>query len=432
MTRETSPLQVLEDFETGNRFVVYTTRDGTQLDLLFDGEEPWFTQADLAAMYGVTVPTIITHIQKFTEDGELDGSTTRDFLVVRQEGNREVRRPIAHYGLDVAFYVGYRVNSTEGKLFRRWATQMLVQLATQGFVVNKRALKGSPTRLAKLREIIRELRAEEANVYAELRHMLAMCKDYDPRGESTRLFFAHFQNRLHYAITGFTAAELLRKTADASKPNMGLQAWNDDQEYPLQSDAINAKNYLGDIQLEDLHRLASMVLDFFEDQTKRGWLVSMEDAEKRLEEILTVNKRKLLKGFGTVSADDAEKHAKEQYKIHDKVRRAEWKAAALTQLKASAAAIPRPTKASVIKRTTLAAMREWFYKHHSAAVERSPFVDGEYVYPLVEPSEALEAAFPDASEKLISKLADELDQEGPWLSNAFLEILDLEGMDDEP
>ena len=122
---------------------------------------------------------------------------------------------------------------------------MLVQLAKYGFVIDKRRLKGAPDRLAKLREIIRELRADEANLYAELRHILAMCKDYDQKLESTRLFFAHFQNRLLYAITGHTAAEIVLKEADASKPNMGLQTWDEDNDHPLQSDATNSKNLYG-------------------------------------------------------------------------------------------------------------------------------------------------------------------------------------------
>lgn len=126
-------------------------------------------------------------------DGELDESTTGTFPVVRMEGGRQVKRDLVHYSLDVAFYVGYRVNSVEGKLFRRWATQMLVQLAKYGFVIDKRRMRGDPSRLAKLREIIRELRADEANLYAELRQILAMCKDYDPSTKETGLFFAHFQ-----------------------------------------------------------------------------------------------------------------------------------------------------------------------------------------------------------------------------------------------
>lgn len=331
-SEEAEPLSVVEDVETGNRFIVYTTRTGTHLELQFDGQEPWFTQADMAAMYGVTTATINEHIQRFTADSELDESTIRDFLIVRTEGSRKVRRSITHYGLDVAFYVGYRVNSAEGKLFRRWATQILVQLAKHGFVVDKRQLRGNADRLAELREIIRELRADEANLYAELRQILSMCKDYDPSRQDTRQFFAHFQDCLLYAITEHTSAELKLTRADAAKPNMGLRTWSEDREYPLQTDATNSKNYLGDLELEDLNRLVGMVLDFFEDQVKREWLVSMDDAWAKLEEILTVNKRKTLRNFGSVRRDRAETHAKKQYKIFDKARREERKANALADL----------------------------------------------------------------------------------------------------
>ncbi len=171
MAREAAarPLSVVEDAETGNRFVTYTTKNGIHHELHFDGDEPWFTQRDLASMFGVDTDTAGEHVAKFIADGELDEATTGKFPVVRMEGGRQVTRQITHYSLDVAFYVGYRVNSTEGKLFRRWATQMLVQIAKYGFAVEKRMLRGDPSRIAKLREIIRELRADEANVYAELR-----------------------------------------------------------------------------------------------------------------------------------------------------------------------------------------------------------------------------------------------------------------------
>jgi hypothetical protein len=340
---ENHKLSVIEDVETGNRFVVYTTASGTHLEPRFDGEEPWFTQRDLATLFGVDVRTVSEHIQSFTEGGELDDSTIRDFRIVRQEGNRTVERPITHYGLDVAFYVGYRVNSTEGKIFRRWATRMLVQLAVHGYVVDKRRLRGDPSRLSKLREIIKELRSDEANIYAELRQILSMCKDYDPKLPETRQFFAHFQDCLLYAIVEKTSTEI-KMTADASTPNMGLTTWHEDHEYPLQTDATNSKNYLGQLQLEDLNRLVTMVLDFFEDQVSRGWLVSMADADAKLEEILTVNKRIMLTRFGKVKTERADAHAKAQYKIFDETRRAEWKANALAELNSKAKALPRPKR----------------------------------------------------------------------------------------
>lgn len=325
------PVPVGED-ATGKRFLLYTTKTGTHVELTFDGDEPWFSQAEIASIFGVSVSSVNEHIAKYISEGELDEATIRKFRIVRQEGQRKVTREIDHYGLDVAFYVGYRVNSSEGKLFRRWATQVLIQLAKHGFVVDKRKLKGAPDRLAQLREIIRELRSDEANLYAELRRILSMCRDYDPNQPATRNFFANFQNRLLYAITGRTAAEILVAEADASKPNMGLQCWDEENDYPLQSDALKSKNYLGELQLRDLNRLVGMVLDFFEDQTEREWLVSMQDADARLEEILTVNRRKLLKGHGVVKHEDAEAHVKKQYKEFDQRRRDERKALAVIEL----------------------------------------------------------------------------------------------------
>ena len=327
------PLEILEDAQTGNRFIVYTTKVGVHLELQFDGEEPWFTQKDLAAMFGVSTRNVGDHVKKFIDDGEFDDSVARNFRVTAADGKFY---DTTHYTLDVAFYVGYRVNSTEGKLFRRWATQMLVQLATSGFVVNKRQLRGDPDRLAKLREIIRELRADEANVYAELRTILSMCKDYDPTKKETKLFFAHFQDSLPYAITGNTAAEIKMKSADATKPNMGLRIWDEDNDHPLQVDALSSKNYLGELQLEDLNRLVGMVLEFFEDQVKRGWLVLTADAAAKLGEILTVNKRKTLKGFGRVKSEDADTHVKNQYKIFDRARRIDRKASAVADLSKAA------------------------------------------------------------------------------------------------
>lgn len=342
MAKSPEPLRVIEDEATGNRFVVYTNRVGVALELRLDEEQPWFTQADMAAMYGVTVPTIISHIQRFTADGELDDSTTRDFLVVRQEGGREVERPIAHYGLDVAFYVGYRVNSSEGKLFRRWATTMLVQLATKGFVVDVRRLKNEPDRFRELRELIRDIRADEANLYAELRRILSMCSDYDPSSKTCIAFFANFQNTLLYAITGHTAPEIIVGRANANSDDMGLQTWKGD--HILQSDVCTAKNYLGDIELKDLNRLVGMVLDFFEDQVERGWLVTMNDADNKLAEILAVNKRIKLEGAGKVSKPRADKHAKEQYAIYDARRRELRKAEALRELESAVKKLPAARK----------------------------------------------------------------------------------------
>ena len=333
-----APLRVVEDEATGNRFLVYTTKGNVTVDLLFDGDEPWFTTRDIATMFGVTVPTASEHIQRFRDDGELDDSTIREFLTVRREGRRDVSRSITHYGLDVAMYVGFRVNSLEGRLFRRWATQSLVQLAKHGFVIDKRKLRGHPDRLRELRLIIADIRSDEANMYAELREICAMCQDYDSASPTSRNFFAHFQNRMLYAVTEQTAAGLIVEKADATAENMGLAAWAGDR--VVQSDAVIAKNYLGKLQLEDLNRLVGMVLDFFEDQVKRGWLVSMKDADGRLAEILTVNRRHMLQSFGTVSVEDAKRHAIAEYRKFD----ADRKAAAVRELNRAASEIKAPAK----------------------------------------------------------------------------------------
>jgi hypothetical protein len=336
-------LRIIEDIETGNRFVLYTNKEGTSLEVRFDGEAPWFTQADLAAIYGVTIPTVIGHIQRFRDDGELDDSTTRDFLVVRQEGSRHINRPISHYGLDVAFYVGYRVNSGEGKLFRRWATTMLVQLATKGFVIDQRRLKGDENaeRIRELREIIRDIRSQEANLYAELRNICAMCQDYDAHSDDAQRFYQHTQAKLFHATVSHTPARLIVARADANQPNMGLQSWSGDR--ILQADATTGKNYLAEGELKELNRLTSILLDVFEDQLKLGRLTKMDECSVLLDDQLRGLGRSVLERPGPPRSDVANKHAKAQYKIFDEQRRAALKVQAdkeLRELKAAAKSLP--------------------------------------------------------------------------------------------
>ena len=313
---ERGPLDVIEDVATGNHFVVYTTRAGVELECHFDGEAPWFTQRDMAGMFGVTVPTINEHIQRFRGDGELDASTIRDFLTVRIEGSRRVERPVEHYGLDVAFYVGYRVNSTEGKLFRRWATAMLVQLATKGFVVNKRMLKGAENadRLGELREIIKDIRSEEANLYAEVRAICAMCSDYNPKSDAATKFYLQMQAKLFYAVVSITPAGHVVANADASKENMGLQTWKGDR--PIQSDSLIAKNYLAEAEVRELNSVTSILLDVFQDQVDVGRLTTMAECTTLLDNQLTLLGRVILKRpIPPPHSEAAKTHAKEQYRL---------------------------------------------------------------------------------------------------------------------
>jgi hypothetical protein len=330
---EDGKVPILEDSGTGNRFLLYATERGTEVELLYKGDTFWASQEQMADMFGVDRTSISRHLTNIYDEAELERSATcAEIAQVRMEGAREVRRPRLVYNLNAIISVGYRVTSKQGTLFRIWATDKLFQILTKGFYIDQRKFKGQPDRLAELRRIIQDIRADEANIYAELRRILSMCQDYallDPK--AANLYFATFQNRMLYAITENTAAEIIIKRADCTKPNMGLKTWGSGDQ-PLQGDALTAKNYLGELEIRDLNRLVDMVLNFFEDQTERGWLVTLKDADEKLAEILTVNKRELLPNGPRATKPAGEAHAKEQYKLFDKARREERKRVALQQI----------------------------------------------------------------------------------------------------
>jgi hypothetical protein len=319
---------LIEDAETGHRFLVYATERGVDVELLYGGDTFWASQAQMADMFGVQVPAISKHLKNIFDEGELEEATT--FSILESVGSTGQPYKTKIYHLNAVISVGYRVTSKQGTLFRVWATDKLVQILTKGFYIDQRKLKGQPDRLAELRRIIQDIRADEVNMYAELRRILAMCKDYEPGSSACTLFFATFQNRLLYAITGSTASVLVIKRADAANPNMGLQSWSGD--HPLQDDALTGKNYLGRLELQDLNRLVSMVLDFFEDQVERGWLVSLHEADEKLTEILTVNKRKMLPDGPRATLTQRDRHGKAQYSIFDQERREVRKTSALADL----------------------------------------------------------------------------------------------------
>ena len=346
MVEALRPLEVIEEAETGNRFVAYVTRDGIELQCMFDGEQPWFTQKDLAGIFGVGVPAINEHIKRFLADEELDNSVIRDFRITAGDGKSYT---VKHYGLDVAFYVGYRVNSKEGKLFRRWATAMLVQLATKGFVVQTRRLKGGENsdRIRELREVIRDIRSEEANLYAEIRNICAMCKDYDAHSQGAVKFFQLMQAKLFFAVVSQTPAQVIVARADAAHESMGLRSWKGER--VLQSDALIGKNYLAEGEVKELNRLVSILLDVFEDQLDIGKLTSMSECSDLLDRQLRQLSRPLLASPGPPSATEAEKVAKDRYKIFGERRRSIEKVRAdreLAELRTAARALPsgKPSK----------------------------------------------------------------------------------------
>jgi hypothetical protein len=304
------PVHLQQDEATGDKFLIYGTDSGPKVEVFYQGEELWMTQAQIAALYGKDASTISRHISSILEDGELDENHLQKMQMNPRGG------PTTIYSLDMIISVGYRVSSKQATMFRRWATDKLVQFATKGFVVDSVRLK-SPDyrdRVAELREIIRDIRSDEANVYRELRSICAMCQDYDGSSETWQEFYRNTQAKLIYAVSSSTPAELVRLRADAGKPNMGLTSWPNDN--IRKSDVTTSKNYLGQPEIKELNRLTTILLDIFEDQLDIGRLKTMTEAAQLLDKQLKDLGRLVLRSGGRVSMKDAKKHAERQYDIY--------------------------------------------------------------------------------------------------------------------
>ncbi|WP_324740107.1 RhuM family protein [Tsuneonella sp. CC-YZS046] len=318
------PVVLQEDEVTGDRFLVYSTDKGLRLDIRYEGETLWMTQAQIAELFGVDRSVITKHIANVYAEGELEAeATSAKIAQVRQEGMRRVERQIEHYTLDMVISVGYRVSSAQATLFRRWATDKLVQFATKGFVIDSVRLKQpeNADRLAELREIIRDIRSDEANVYRELRRICAMCQDYDGDSEKWRGFYKTTQAKIVYAVTSHTPAELIKSRADATQPDMGLTTWPNDN--IRKGDVTVSKNYFGESEVKELNRLTTILLDIFEDQADIGRLVMMDDAKRLLDDQLKSLGRVVLTHGGNVLKKDADRHAERQYEIYNAKRKAE-------------------------------------------------------------------------------------------------------------
>ena len=321
---ETEPVILREDEKTGDRFLVYSTDRGLRLDIRYEGDSLWMTQAQIADLFGVARQGVNSHLNNIYEEDELDREATcKEIMQVRDEGRREVNRRTLIHNLDAIIAVGYRVSTKQGTLFRRWATEKLVQFATKGFVIDSTRLKQpeNADRLAELREIIRDIRSDEANVYRELRSICAMCQDYDGESDAWRDFYLKTQAKIVYAVTSHTPAEILQSRADANHPNMGLTTWPRDN--IRKSDVIVSKNYFGASEVKELIRLTTILLDIFEDQADLGRLVMMDDARRILDQQLQSLGRVLLAHGGSVSATDAKRRAEKQYEIYSADRKAE-------------------------------------------------------------------------------------------------------------
>lgn len=317
------PLRIIEEADTGHRFVVYTSKRGVEFDIRFDGNEPWFTQLQLAEMFGVAVSTVNGHIKKFMSDGELTDSVIRDFHITARDGREYA---VKHYGLDAAFYVGYRVNSKEGVLFRRWATEVLVSFATKAFVVDVRRLEnpeaGGPDYFDDLLEKIRDIRSSEKRLYTRIRELASLCSDYgvatkDHKNE----FFSTIQNALHWAATQHTAAEVIHSRVDRKRQNAGLTSFAGD--LPTVVEATVAKNYYSEPEIKALNHITSLALEFFESQAEQRRPTTLGQFIAKMWDLLKLDGRPLLvRGHkGSVSKQAADKKAAIEVKAYREAAR---------------------------------------------------------------------------------------------------------------
>ncbi len=299
---------------TGDQFLVYGTDRGIRVDVRYKGETLWMTQRQMGDLFGVTVPTISRHIANVIEEGELDEApTVAKIATVRNEGERQVSREIEHYNLEMIISVGYRVSSKQATMFRVWATERLKELILKGWSIDAERMKAPESRnhFQELKEIIRDIRASEANVYREVRSICALCQDYDPQSEDWRHFYARMQNTLLWAVCQMTGPEIVKLRANSKSENMGLTTWPHTN--IRKADVTIANNYLGEMEIKAKNRLTVMLLDYFEDQVDQGRLVTMAEAEAKLSEFINFNQRPLLTHLGSVKRESADKHAEKQY-----------------------------------------------------------------------------------------------------------------------
>ncbi len=316
-------------------FLFYTSEDGTtNIQVILDDETVWATQKSMAEIFDVEENTITYHIGNIYSDGELaKSSTTRKIRVVRKEGNRDVKRELDFYNLDMIISVGYRVSSPKATRFRIWATKVLKEYLVKGFVLDDDRLKQGKSLFGKdyfeeLIERIREIRASERRFYQKITDIYAQCSiDYDSKAPITRDFFATVQNKLEYAVTSNTASEIIKQRASSKKPNMGLTSWKNEKKGGkiLKSDVSVAKNYLNQEEITELNTLVNMYLDYAELQAKRNRTMTMGQWVEKLNTFLTFNEYDLLKDAGKIRADVAKKFAQSEYEKFRVIQDKEFK-----------------------------------------------------------------------------------------------------------
>jgi len=315
-----------------NQFLLYTAPDGAvKVDVFFNEETVWLTQKGLAELFGVKVPAINKHLKNIFESGELTREATVSKMeIVRSEGQRDVAREVEFYNLDTIIAVGYRVNSYQATQFRIWATKTLREFIIKGFVLDDERLKQGMKVFGKdyfdeLLERIREIRASERRFYQKITDIYALSIDYQADAPMTQEFFATVQNKLHWAITGQTAAELIYSAADAAKIHMGLATWKHAPDGKiLKSDVFVAKNYLNEAHVKELNRIVSAYLDLADNRAQRGTLMKMADWVHFLHSFLALSNYPILTDKGKVSALQAKLKAETEYQVYRQRQDAEY------------------------------------------------------------------------------------------------------------
>lgn len=317
---------------TPGQFLLYTAPDGAvKVDVFFRDETVWLTQKALAELFGVNVPAINKHLKNIFESGELSREATISKMeIARPEGGRTVSREVEFYNLDAIIAVGYRVNSYQATQFRIWATRTLREFITKGFVLDDERLKQGKQVFGRdyfdeLLERIREIRASERRFYQKVTDLYALAVDYRADAPVTKEFFATVQNKLHWAITGQTAAEVIYRRADATRIHMGLTTWKHaPQGKILKSDVTVAKNYLSEAHVKELNRVVSAYLDLAENRAQRGIVTRMADWVKFLHDFLALSNYPILQDKGKVSALEARLKAEGEYEVYRQRQDAEY------------------------------------------------------------------------------------------------------------
>ena len=300
-------------------FLVFTAKAGDSIEVRYEDETIWLPQKLMASLFGVDVRTISEHVQNIFASNELQpDATIRKFRIVQTEGSREVAREVDFYNLDAIISVGYRVNSARATQFRQWATGVLRNFAIRGYVLDRKRMENGTflgeDYFERLLAEIREIRLSERRFYQKVTDIYATSVDYNKDAPTTREFFAKVQNKLHYAIHGHTAAELIMKRADSRKEHMGLTSWENAPEGKiLKPDVTVAKNYLSREELESLGRIVNAYLDLAEERAKRRIPMTMADWAERLDRFLEMDDRHILRDAGKVSTEIAQSHAEGEY-----------------------------------------------------------------------------------------------------------------------